>query len=65
MGILYPKGYNLYDRDNNWCWYFLMVDVFFNHHTIYIKEKEKKMNNDFFQSSYYLFIGKEMMIDIV
>ena len=35
-----------------------MVDVFFNHHTIYIKEKEKKMNNDFFKLSYYLFIGK-------
>ena len=39
--------------------------MIFNYHTIYIKEKEKKMNNDFFQSSYYLYIGKEMMIDIV
>ena len=34
--------------------------IFLNYHTIYIKEKEKKkkMNNDFFQSSYYLYIGK-------
>lgn len=32
--------------------------MFFNHHTIYIKEKEKKMNNDFFKLSYYLYIGK-------
>ena len=37
--------------------------MFFNYHTIYIKEK--KMNNDFFKLSYYLYIGKEMMIDIV
>ena len=32
--------------------------MFFNYNTIYIKEKEKKMNNDFFKLSYYLYIGK-------
>ena len=47
-----------------------MVDVFFNHHTIYImkrkkKRKEKKRNDDVFKLSYYLYIGKGMMIDIV
>ena len=29
------------------------------------RKKEKKMNNDFFKLSYYLYIGKGIMIDIV
>lgn len=39
--------------------------MIFNYHTIYIMKRKKKRNDDVFQSSYYLFIGKEMMIDIV
>ena len=42
-----------------------MVDDFFNHHTIYIMKRKKKRNDDDFQLSYYLYIGKGIMIDIV
>ena len=32
--------------------------IFFNYHTIYIMKRKKKRNDDFFQLSYYLYIGK-------
>lgn len=57
MGILYPKGYDYMIGiiiDVNIFWW-LMI---FNYHTIYIMKRKKKRNDDVFQLSYYLYIGK-------
>ena len=32
--------------------------MFFNYHTIYNRKRKKKRNDDVFQLSYYLYIGK-------